>query len=335
MTDDMPPLARRALVLGGLGVLTACGTESTTRRAASSSPSGSSDASPSATPSGTASESTSATPSTTEASPTPSPDPTEPPSPTPIPEPPPPLPGSAPWATTAPPSREAITAAYAGRSPQQCGTAVTGVISRLDRPTGVALTFDACGGPNGGTGYDEPLISFLRQRQVPATVFLNLRWINANPGLAAELAADPLFEVESHGVAHLPLSVNGRAAYRIAGTRDSGAVWDEVMGIQEWFLNALGRPPWFSRPGTAHADEVAVAICRDLGQLVAGFSINADAGATATPSAVAQNLSRARAGDVVIGHFNRPGRGTAAGCLSALPRLQDQGVPFVRLRDGF
>lgn len=330
MADDMPPLARRALVLGGFGVLTACGTESATRGAAS--PSGSSRASASLTPSATPSESVSATPSASETPPSPSPDTTVP-STAPAPEP--PFPGSAPWATGAPPTREAIMAAYAGRSPQQWGTAVAGVVSRLDRPVGVALTFDACGGPNGGNGYDELLISFLRQRQVPATLFLNLRWINANPGLSAELAADPLFQIESHGVAHLPLSVNGRAAYRIGGTRDAGGVWDEVMGVQDWFVSALGRPPWFFRPGTAHVDEVAVSICRDLGQLVAGFSVNADAGATATTAQVAANLLSARPGDIVIGHFNRPGRGTAAGCLSALPHLLDQGVPFVRLRDGF
>lgn len=42
-----------------------------------------------------------------------------------------------------------------------------------------------------------------------------------------------------------------------------------------------------------------------------------------------------RAGDIVIGHMNRPGRGTAAGVAQTVPTLLDKGVSFVRLREGF
>ena len=42
-----------------------------------------------------------------------------------------------------------------------------------------------------------------------------------------------------------------------------------------------------------------------------------------------------RAGDIVISHMNRPGRGTSEGYAAALPRLVDRGVRFVRLREGF
>ena len=232
-------------------------------------------------------------------------------------------------------SREAAVANYSGRAPQQWGTDVTGVISRLEKPVGVALTFDACGGPGGGNGYDEGLITFLRSRQVPATLFLNLRWITANPGLAAELAADPLFEVENHGTRHLPLSVSGQTAYKEAGTHNVGEVYDEVMGAREWFLTTLGRPPWFIRPGTAHVDEVAAGLCRELGQPIGGFSVNGDGGTTLPANAVAASVLTARAGDIVIGHFNRPGRGTAPGVQASVPQMLDQGVRFVRLRDGF
>ena len=80
-------------------------------------------------------------------------------------------------------------AAFSGRRPGQWGLDVEGVTSRLEQALGVALTFDACGGGNGGDGYDAALIDLLRARQVPATLFLNRRWIVANPALAAELAA--------------------------------------------------------------------------------------------------------------------------------------------------
>lgn len=196
--------------------------------------------------------------------------------------------------------------------------------------TAVVLTFDACGGPN-GSGYDEALISTVRRHQVPATLFLNSRWITANPGLAAELAADPLLEVANHGVRHVPLSVDGRAAYGIAGTANVGEIYDELAGGVAWFTTQIGHGPRWFRPGTAHTDDIGAAIALDLGQPVAGFSVNGDAGATFTAGQVAQTLSGVRPGDVVISHFNQPGRGTAAGYATALPQLLERGVTFASL----
>lgn len=326
MVADRQPgegTSRRIVVTAGLLALAGCAGEAPK-------PSTTTSPSRSATPTGT-------TPSTTPT--TPSPTASEPPTPTPSPTPtqtPSAVAAGAPsWAVTDTPSRASITAAYAGRSPREWGLAVTGVVSRLEQPAGVALTFDACGGSGGGSGYDEPLISLLRTHGVPATLFLNHRWISANPGLAGELAADPLFEVESHGFRHLPLSVSGQSAYGIAGTKDVGEAYDEVVSANDWFRATVGRSPWFFRPGTAYADEVAAAMAREIGQVVAGFSVNGDAGATYTASQVASEVRRVRAGDIVISHMNRPGRGTADGYAAALPGLLERGVRFVHLRDGF
>ena len=55
-------------------------------------------------------------------------------------------------------------AAFSGRRPGQWGLDVEGVTSRLEQALGVALTFDACGGGNGGDGYDAALIDSLVSR---------------------------------------------------------------------------------------------------------------------------------------------------------------------------
>ena len=51
---------------------------------------------------------------------------------------------------TAAARRAATVAAFSGRRPGQWGLDVEGVTSRLEQALGVALTFDACGGGNGG-----------------------------------------------------------------------------------------------------------------------------------------------------------------------------------------
>ncbi|MEU3463906.1 polysaccharide deacetylase family protein [Streptomyces sp. NPDC006733] len=246
------------------------------------------------------------------------------------------LPSTAP-PMSAPPARvtrAAIVARYGRTAPAGWGFTAPGVVTELPAAAGraVALTFDACGGPGGG-GYDRQLIDLLRAREVPATLFLNARWIDANRARFDRLAADPLFEIANHGTRHRPLSVAGRSAYGIAGTRDAGEVYDEVAGNHDKLTALLGRPPRFFRSGTAYLDDVAARIVTDLGERFAGFGVNADAGATFTPAQVCRAALTATAGSVVIGHMNHPAGGTAEGMARALPALLASGHRFVRLSD--
>jgi peptidoglycan/xylan/chitin deacetylase (PgdA/CDA1 family) len=194
----------------------------------------------------------------------------------------------------------------------------------------IALTFDACGG-RGGSGYDQALIDFLRRHEVPATLFLNSRWIDANPAAARLLAGEPLFEIANHGTRHRPLSVTGRPAYGIRGTRNAGEVYDEVAGNQARLTRLLGRPPRFFRPGTAYCDDVAERIVADMGVRVVTFSVNGDGGATFTPAQVSRTVAAADPGALVIGHMNHPEGGTARGIAAAVPILLARGYRFVRL----
>ncbi|MDJ0343053.1 polysaccharide deacetylase family protein [Streptomyces sp. H10-C2] len=231
-------------------------------------------------------------------------------------------------------TRAEMVAQYGRTKATTWGFTAPGVVTELPsaaRPA-IALTFDACGGPGGG-GYDEALIDLLRARKVPATLFLNARWIDANRAHFEQLAGDPLFEIANHGTRHRPLSVSGRAAYGIGGTRDAGEVFDEVAGNRDKLTALLGHPPRFFRSGTAYCDDVAARIVADLGERFAGFSVNADAGATFTPAQVHRSTLTATAGSIVIGHMNHPAGGTARGMARALPEMLAAGHRFVRLSD--
>ncbi|MEV6095301.1 polysaccharide deacetylase family protein [Nocardia sp. NPDC051981] len=237
-------------------------------------------------------------------------------------------PARLPAATVSP---DAVAAKYAGRQPQGWGMDLDGIVTGFNA-TGkqFAVTFDACGGP-GNNDIDENLLAFLQAQQIPATLFLNKRWIDANPGRAGQLAANPLFEIGNHGTAHCPLSVNGRAAYEIKGTASPQAAMDEVWGNHQRITALTGHAPRFFRAGTAHYDDVAVAIVKDLGETPVGFSVNADFGATATAAQVQNNMTAAKTGGISLAHMHRPKSGTGAGMLAALPALKANGFQFVHL----
>jgi peptidoglycan/xylan/chitin deacetylase (PgdA/CDA1 family) len=190
----------------------------------------------------------------------------------------------------------------------------------------VALTLDACGG-----AYDRDLIATLVRLQVPATIFATRRWLDANPEAVRELLAHPtLFELENHGGRHVPAVVGG-SVYGIPGARDASAVEKEVEDGAQAIARASGRAPtWYRGAGAVYGEQGEQTIAR-LGYRIAGFSLNADAGATLTEASVAQRLRQVRPGDIVLAHLNRPASGTAEGLAAALPELLARHLKFVTL----
>ena len=218
---------------------------------------------------------------------------------------------------------------YAGRVPVNFGTSMPGIAETVPAAAGaraIALTFDACGGPH-GSAVDQRLVDTLHEHAVPATLFVSSTWVDANPETTARLAADPLFRLENHGTRHLPLTVNGAAAYGIPGTRSPAEAMAEIDGNRELLSRYGVESNWF-RAGTAHYDDVAVDIARDRGVTIAGYTVNGDFGATATPEQVAGNIVSAPDGAIVLAHMNHPGSGTAEGVHRALEQLRGSNIRF-------
>jgi peptidoglycan/xylan/chitin deacetylase (PgdA/CDA1 family) len=222
---------------------------------------------------------------------------------------------------------------YASQKPKLWGEKIPGVITRLNTNEKViALTFDACGGPK-GSGYDAELIYYLRQHHIPATLFINARWIDANYGRFMELSKIPQFEIENHGYLHKPLSVSGKSAWGIKGTSSPAEVVDEVYMNKLKIAKLTGRTPKFFRPGTAFFDDVAVKIVYELGQKPLNYDILGDAGATFNRHQVKNALLSAKPGSIVIMHMNHPEGETFEGLKDAIPILQKRGYKFVKVED--
>jgi peptidoglycan/xylan/chitin deacetylase (PgdA/CDA1 family) len=219
------------------------------------------------------------------------------------------------------------------REPSQWGENVDGVKTKMDTDEQqIALTFDACGGPY-GNGYDEELITYLLEAQIPATLFVNQRWIDENEELFLMLADEPLFQIENHGTQHVPLSVNGGTAWGIEATESPKEAQQEVLGNHKRVYKLTGKEMSLFRSGTAYYDEVAVSLVEALGYEVVNFDILGDAGATFSKEQVTNALLQAQPGSIALLHMNQPQSGTAGGVKEAVPLLKEQGFEFVQLQD--
>jgi peptidoglycan/xylan/chitin deacetylase (PgdA/CDA1 family) len=194
----------------------------------------------------------------------------------------------------------------------------------------VALTLDACGG-----GYDAELIRLLATLRVPATFFVTKRWLDRHEAALRELLAHPeLFELENHGTAHVPAIVGAHSRlYGMAGQPDVNHLRAEVLGAADRIRAVSGRAPRYFRGAGAAYDDTGRQTIEALGFRIAGFSVNADGGATLPAQAVAARLRGVKPGDVVIAHVNRPAGGTAKGFAAALPELRQRGLRFVKLSE--
>ncbi|MDQ0352959.1 peptidoglycan/xylan/chitin deacetylase (PgdA/CDA1 family) [Alkalibacillus filiformis] len=211
------------------------------------------------------------------------------------------------------------------------GEFVTGVKTQLDtEEQAIALTFDACGGPY-GREYDEELIEFLIEHDIPATLFVNKDWIEHNEETFIQLAENPLFQIENHGTDHLPLSVSGRTAWGIDGTNSPEEVYEEVQTNQQYIYELTGETPSYFRSGTAYYDEVAVQMIQDMGLEAVNYNVLGDAGGTYSSEQVEQSLLQSEPGSIALLHMNQPSSGTRDGVMNAIPQLIEQGYEFVLL----
>ncbi|MFA5087493.1 MAG: polysaccharide deacetylase family protein [Candidatus Omnitrophota bacterium] len=228
--------------------------------------------------------------------------------------------------------RRDIAAQFRDNRPQLWSEVIPGIKRRLDSSDKVlALTLDACGSRS--DGYDATLIDFLIKENIPATLFITGRWINKNPGVFKQLARQPLFEIENHGLNHKPCSVSGKSVYGIRGTRSANEVVDEVERNARKIERLTGRKPHFYRSGTAYYDEIGLRIVQALGYQAVGFSVLGDKGATYSKEEIKKALAHVRSGDIIICHMNHPERETAEGLMAVLPQLRQMGFRFVKLSE--
>jgi peptidoglycan/xylan/chitin deacetylase (PgdA/CDA1 family) len=191
----------------------------------------------------------------------------------------------------------------------------------------VALTLDACSGD-----FDTRIAGALVEGGISATIFATGIWLLRNPaGLAYLLAHRDLLGIENHGELHIPPVVGRRRIYGIRSAGDFAAVRREVALGANAVRGATGVQPQWYRGATGRYSPSAIPEIEHLGFSIAGYSLNADAGASLPAHSVAARIAKATNGEIIVAHINRPEWQGGAGVMAGIRELQGRGATFRRL----
>jgi hypothetical protein len=123
----------------------------------------------------------------------------------------------------------------------------------------------------------------------------------------------------------------GRKVYGISGEPDVLHLRREVSEGARAVEEATELAPHWNRSATAEYDSQALKEIDKMGYKIAGFSVNADEGATSKKITIEKKLEHVKDGDVIIAHMNKPASDTAEGLAVGLAYIVKAGFSFVRL----
>ena len=216
-----------------------------------------------------------------------------------------------------------------------------------------ALTFDLCELSTMTTGYDAEIIDFLREKRIPATLFMGGKWMRSHSERAMQLMADPLFEIGNHGWSHGNFGIMSEKAMleQIRWTQaEYELLREEILKRARAEGRSVELPEavtLFRLPYGRCTDKALALLARE-GLQVIQWSVVAE---TPQDNAVhgmgARVAGQVRPGAIILFHANLVPKGSAFMLKETVGELQRKGYRFVtvgellklgepqRTRDGY
>ncbi|MEQ1793468.1 MAG: polysaccharide deacetylase family protein [Nitrospira sp.] len=167
---------------------------------------------------------------------------------------------------------------------------------------GIALTFDLCPVKK-SPGYDQALVDYLIQHQIPATFFMSGKWIAKHDAEVDHLLGIQFFEVGTHGEVHAHLPMHN-------AEEQQKEIYAPVRLLNEHYAHeaTLFRPPY------GEYNDTTTDVVKLLGLRFIQWSIESgDPDPTLTADQILARIEkRAKPGSIVVLHANGKGKQTRA-----------------------
>ena len=211
-----------------------------------------------------------------------------------------------------------------------------GVIRRVKLPEGVkavALTFDMCELDTTTTGCDMAVLNFLRERGIPATLFMGGKWMRTHSQRVKEIMSEgELFEIGNHNWSHgncALLSEDGLKA-QILWTQAEYELLREEAGVTD-----IPDVPGLFRLPYGRNNERALRVIADLGLRVIQWDVAAEAGDNSNPKRAKRSAKTVAAmtkpGSILLFHANLVPKGTVNLLREVVDILEAEGCEFVKV----
>lgn len=213
-----------------------------------------------------------------------------------------------------------------------------GVIRRVKLPNGVkaaALTFDMCELDTSTTGCDMAVLSLLRERGIPATLFMGGKWMRTHSRRVKEIMLEgELFEIGNHNWSH------GNCALLSDEGLKAQVLWTqaeyELLREEAGAYNIPEVPGLFRLP-YGRNNERALKTLAGLGMRVVQWDVAAEAGDNSSPKRAKRSAktvaAMTRPGSILLFHANLVPKGTANLLREVIDILADEGYEFLKVSE--
>ena len=165
---------------------------------------------------------------------------------------------------------------------------------------GVALTFDLCP-VRKGPGYDQTIVDYLTEHQIPATFFMSGKWMAKHEEDVDHLLGIGFFEIGTHGEVHAHLPMQNADEQRT-----------EILGPVKVLREHYAHEATLFRPPYGEYNDVTVDAVKALGLRFIQWSIESgDPDPTLSTEQILTRVSkRAKPGSIIVFHANGKGKQT-------------------------
>lgn len=231
-----------------------------------------------------------------------------------------------------PPARRVPERMLPPLSPDKVG--IIRRVSLRDSERVIALTFDLCELATSTSGCDMQVLGFLREKRIPATLFMGGKWMRTHARRVRQIMREPLFEIANHAWTHgnCALLSDGGLRAQILWTQAQyellrAEVLDEDRGVRIAPSMTLFRLP-YGRSSTRALSTIA-----SLGMRVIQWDVVGEGGRITSQKSARQHahniVKSVRPGSILLFHANLVPTGTALLVPEVVSLLQEKGYRFV------
>lgn len=183
------------------------------------------------------------------------------------------------------------------------------------------LTFDTC--PTNEVDY--PIIDWLIENKIPATIFLNIKWLQNNGDKDLSFLKNDLFSIGGHGYNHKRPTTQNLAEQRRDINRCIKTIETEIGNVVKWYRAPYGKP---------NEDTINILDSKGISYASwAGHVFDKAAPEVENPNEIALDYMEkyTKTGDIWIFHINKEGENSLETLKKAYNWAINNGYSFEKL----